>query len=496
MSVSGAKADNNTDAAASALAALPIPSSTLDGVSNGSEGANGADGGSAERYRRLPTGAHGLAREVVEHDQRERLTAAMIELIAERGYPALRIVDLTKLAHVSRPTFYSLYKDKEDLLISAYDDIAGRAAQAVLSAYEGSEGSALERLEVAVRAFAEFAVAEPDSMSLYLFGASGAGTRMLEHRNASLDALEQSIEARRGGAARKPAANLTVKVILGGIREVAAARLREHRAGELPGLAGELAAWAVSYPTKLPPGLASPAARRTPGEIGESASARARRAQGRLPSGRHDLPHEYVVKNQRERIVDATAAIVAEKGLAGLTIPEIASRANVSHETFYEMYSSKRDAFLGAQKVGMHQAFTIAVGAYESHKQDSWPRGIAEGLRALIAYLHSEPAHAHMSIVDTFAASPETLAIRDEVLAGFAVYFRLGERPPYEGIDIPAIAPEAVVGGAWLVLNHYVENGSFDELVEATPQLTYMLLTPFTGPKEAAKAARRPPAGE
>ncbi len=37
------------------------------------------------RYRRLPTGAHGLTREQVELDQRERLRSAMIELIAERS---------------------------------------------------------------------------------------------------------------------------------------------------------------------------------------------------------------------------------------------------------------------------------------------------------------------------------------------------------------------------------------------------------------------------
>ena len=80
-----------------------------------------------------------------------------------------------------------------------------------------------------------------------------------------------------------------------------------------------------------------------------------------------------VVKSQRERIVDATAAIVAEKGFAGLTIPEIASRANVSHETFYEMYPTKHDAFLGAQKVGLHQALRVTVEAYEAH-EGQWPK--------------------------------------------------------------------------------------------------------------------------
>src|ERR1700681_4804337 len=69
--------------------------------------------GQVERYRPLPTGTHGLDPELVKRDQRERLQQAMIELIAEKGYPAVRIVDLAKLAHVSQPTFYSLYADKE-----------------------------------------------------------------------------------------------------------------------------------------------------------------------------------------------------------------------------------------------------------------------------------------------------------------------------------------------------------------------------------------------
>ena len=77
--------------------------------------------------------------------------------------------------------------------------------------------------------------------------------------------------------------------------------------------------------------------------------------------------------------MDATAAIVAERGLAALTIPEIARRANVSNQTFYDIYSSKHEAFLGAQKVGMHQALRITVEAYEAQRGGlaaaRWTRG-------------------------------------------------------------------------------------------------------------------------
>ena len=269
-----------------------------------------------------------------------------------------------------------------------------------------------------------------------------------------------------------------------------AVRLREGRASELPGLADELTAWATCYPRRLPAGLGAPAA--TPPESGEGLavvpSERARRAEGRLPSGRSDLPRQFIVKSQQERIVDATAAIVAEKGLAALTIPEIARRANVSHQTFYAIYDSKHDAFLGAQKVGMHQALTIAVEAYQA-EQDDWPRAARAGLRALVEYLASEPAHAHLSVVDTFAACPEALEIRDSTLQAFAAYFGPAYELAARRVEVPAIAGEAIAGGIWQVMHHYVENDCIAELPGAADQLTYFALTPFLGPDQAAAYA-------
>jgi AcrR family transcriptional regulator len=451
------------------------------------EGVLTRDGG--ERYRRLPTGAHGLAREEVERDQRERLRLAMIELIAKRGYQAVRILDLTKLAHVSRPTFYNLYTDKEELLLAAYEEIAERATRTVLQAYS-SDGTSEEGLGVAIRAFFDLAASEPDAMSLFLLGAFGAGPKALERRKHTLESLEGPIQQARDPRLSDPGADLTVKVILGGIREVAVARLHHAEAGTSGTVADELVAWASTYPPKLPTRLRRSGEPTSHKKAAELASERARRARGRLPSGRHDLPRQVVVKSQRERIVDATAAIVAEKGLAGLTIPEIASRANVSHETFYEMYATKHDAFLGAQKVGMHQALGVGVAAWEAQMPD-WPRAIAAGLRAVIDYIVSEPAHAHLSIVDAFGASPETVVNLDELLRAFATYFDPGYESPPKGIKVPAIAAEAVVGGVWQVLHHYVDSNRIDELPDAAPQLTYALLTPFLGPKRAAEQAVR-----
>ena len=154
------------------------PPATLNGAATAREG-------SGERYRPLPTGMHGLDPEVVKRDQRERLRNAMVELIAEKGYPQVRIVDLAKLARVSQPTFYSLFGDKEELFVSAYDEIARRTAKTAIAAYGGAPSRG-ERLPVAMRAFAELAAAEPHAVSLMVLGAFGAGSSALEHRNRKI----------------------------------------------------------------------------------------------------------------------------------------------------------------------------------------------------------------------------------------------------------------------------------------------------------------------
>ncbi|HTU79927.1 MAG TPA: TetR/AcrR family transcriptional regulator [Solirubrobacteraceae bacterium] len=455
-------------------------------------GAHGPDGAAPNRYRPLPTGTHGLDPELVKRDQRARLQSALVELIALKGYAAVRIVDLAKLAHVSQPTFYSLYADKEALFLSAYDEIAQRTSRVVMRAYLGDDPHE-QRVTAAMRAWAQFAAAEPQPTSLLVLGAFGAGPKALERRSRTLAQLERAIHlgrcALRGGErpSEPDPGDLMVKAILGGIREVTATRLREGRASELPALADELTRWAAFYAQRLPDGLRAPVVhRREPAEASVAPpSERARRAEGRLPSGRNDLPRQFIVKSQRERIVDATAAIVAERGLAALTVPEIARRANISHQTFYSIYASKHEAFLGAQKVGMHKAFVIAVEAYQAEREE-WPRAARAALSALIEFLASEPAHAHLSLVDTFAACPEALEIRSSTLQAFASYFGPAYELAHDGrVEVPAIAGEAIAGGIWQILHHYTQNDCLAELPGAVPQLTYFALTPFLGAQAA-----------
>ena len=363
-------------------------------------------------------------------------------------------------------------------------------------------GSEAERMRAGIAAFADLAAAEPDAMSLFVLGAFGAGAKALERRRRTLAAMERSIAHGASALERTADANAGVRrsrhsrpdrqghrrgrargdrrASATGSRERAArARRRTHRVGSvLPRDAPDRA------PARAPHGRSSEMRR-------SLASERTRRADGRLPSGRHDLPRELVVKSQRERIVDATAAIVAEKGLAGLTIPEIARAPTSPTRPSTRCIRPSTTPSSARRRSACTRRFS-SPSTRSTRTRDDWPTAVAAGLRALIDYLASEPAHARLSIVDTFAASPETIDIRDAALHAFAAYLRPGYACAPKDIDVPAIAAEAIVGGIWQVLHYYIENERIAELPEVTPQLIFMALAPFLGEKKAARVARRP----
>lgn len=77
-------------------------------------------------------------------------------------------------------------------------------------------------------------------------------------------------------------------------------------------------------------------------------AARRRRQAHQLPPGRHGLAPSFVQADQRERILDAMAAVAREEGYHGATVPRVVKRAGVSHKTFYDFFGNREQGFLAA----------------------------------------------------------------------------------------------------------------------------------------------------
>jgi AcrR family transcriptional regulator len=213
-----------------------------------------------------------------------------------------------------------------------------------------------------------------------------------------------------------------------------------------------------------------------------------RRAPHQLPSGRHGLPKEYVISNQRDRILDGVMQSVAESGYAAMRIEDVIARAGVSRSTFYAHFPNKEEAFLAAYELVAGQLRAAVSAAFAS--AETWPARVHRGLNAFLMLLASERALAHVCIVEVLAAGPRALERRSVAMREFAGFLR----PPDGDLLAPVLSPvttETLIGGVYEVIYARVVDGRTDELPQLLPSLLYTVLLPFVGPEIAHAEYRR-----
>lgn len=117
---------------------------------------------------------------------------------------------------------------------------------------------------------------------------------------------------------------------------------------------------------------------------------------------------------KREAIIQAAAAVFAERGFAGATVAGIAASADVGKGTVYEYFDSKEDIFLAV--------FELLMGQLAEDLATQQPGGGAvEQLRvfseAFVAWInHTSEAY---SLTLEFWAAAGTSPMRDRLMAAF-----------------------------------------------------------------------------
>ena len=88
----------------------------------------------------LPAGRHGLSRQFVVTNQRQRILAAVADVCSAVGYVAMSVEDIVVTSGVSRRTFYDNFRGKEDVFLAAYDEVAQQLLARVYEAYDSADG--------------------------------------------------------------------------------------------------------------------------------------------------------------------------------------------------------------------------------------------------------------------------------------------------------------------------------------------------------------------
>jgi AcrR family transcriptional regulator len=195
-------------------------------------------GRQAQRRRpgQLPAGRHGLDRDYVAENQRERILAAVAQAAATLGYANMSVEDIVKTAGVSRRTFYDHFANKEATFLAAYDALSERLLGELATAYAGAD-SFVEGIQDCLEMLLEFVAAEPAGAHLCVAEILAAGPEALERHDAtmrSLATLLATAAAREATALATPP--LTAETVVGGIHAVISARLLRDELDTLPDL--------------------------------------------------------------------------------------------------------------------------------------------------------------------------------------------------------------------------------------------------------------------
>jgi len=210
----------------------------------------------------------------------------------------------------------------------------------------------------------------------------------------------------------------------------------------------------------------------------------------RLPPGRHGLPREFVVHNQRERLIAGVAEAVAENGYASTTIAHITRHAAVSRRTFYEHFASKDECFVAAYDTVMEQLRERVAGAFE--EEDDWPHAVRAGIAAMLGFLAAEPNLARLSMVESLVAGPVVVERYDAAIKGLVPYFEAGRKGRSKEV-LDRLSPtteEALVGGMVSLISRRILADRTAELEDLLPDLVEFTLTPYLGTAEAVAIAR------
>jgi AcrR family transcriptional regulator len=421
------------------------------------------------RGRRLPPGRATPAEEVAEN-QRARIFAATVASVAEIGYRATGVSEISEISGVSTRSFYNLFPGgKEECFLLVVEQILEGTLAALSKADEGEEDWE-RRIAAIYRRFARMVAVQPATASLALTEAHAAGpaaAKMLERATRSLERLSRELIEESPERAGMPAAMAEAQV--GALQELARTRIREGSAETFPDMVPELVSLVASY--RPPP------------------------QRLRLGDRRPPLQADGIASSEiSERAIRGFVLAVAEHGYSGATIRQISRLGQMGIDTFYATFPDKRSVLLAAIDTSTAQMQAIAMAAYR--RSPGWATGVRAAIAGALGFLAARPATANLLLAEIYAGGPEALALRAE---GVGALVGILEERARQNPEVPPVAPEAIVGGIIALARRRLLAKGAEGLPSLAPIATYLALAPYVGAEEACAVANgdgRPSPGD
>ena len=183
----------------------------------------------------------------------------------------------------------------------------------------------------------------------------------------------------------------------------------------------------------------------------------------KLPPGRHGLPRQFVLHNQRGRLVEAAMHVFGTRSFGDARVADVLERAAISRKTFYEQFADKEACFMAAYdaaSVRVRDAVLVA-----SRDQNGRDGAVRAGIDALLEFLAAEPELARLLVVEVTGAGPSALRRRAEAVRNFAAMLAGTDE------EHAPLAAQVAAGGIWEVVHAWVLEGRAEQLPELSDAL-------------------------
>jgi AcrR family transcriptional regulator len=200
------------------------------------------------RRSTLPRGPHALPAEEVARNQRERIFAALAEVVAEEGYQGASVARVVTRAGVSSRAFYAQFSSKRECFSLLHERCQERLFATLSVPCEPAEADLAELLRRSLGAGLELLAAEPAMARLLALEAPAAGGAIAERHHRWLGRYADLLAAAAAPlpAARRPSRS-TELTIVGGIVSRVAQWVLAGWVDRLPELGPELAEVVLSF---------------------------------------------------------------------------------------------------------------------------------------------------------------------------------------------------------------------------------------------------------
>jgi AcrR family transcriptional regulator len=197
-----------------------------------------SSGEAGDALPKLPPGRHGLPREFVTRNQRDRITAGIIAAVAAGGYHEATVSQIAAAAGLSRRTFYGYFKSKEECFFATYEMIAAHLEEEMREAGEAERGWP-RRVAAELGALLGTYASNPDLASFTLIAPPAAGGEIAEAYRGFLERLLALVTEGMPKGARSPS-EAARYALAGGLAGLIAAKVNAGEGEELGALAPDL----------------------------------------------------------------------------------------------------------------------------------------------------------------------------------------------------------------------------------------------------------------